>query len=259
MLELQNVCAGYGKKEVLHGIDLKIPDGSIFTIIGRNGCGKTTLLRTMLGFLPMTGGKISLDGLSIGKASPQEVAKHAAYLPQMHTGAEITVRRLVLHGRFPYLHYPRRYRKEDYEAAEAAIGKMNLQEYAGCFLGELSGGLQQKAYIAMALAQEASVLVMDEPTTFLDMGQQLQLADLLKSLAEGGKTVVLVLHDLLTAFSISDQIAALQDGKILACGTPEELLEADIPGKVCGVSMGKVQTPEGIHYYYRRNASSSPE
>ena len=252
MLELRNVCAGYGKKEVLHGIDLEIPDSSIFTIIGHNGCGKTTLLRTMLGFLPMMKGEISLDGLSIGKASPQEVAKHAAYLPQMHTGAEITVKRLVLHGRFPYLHYPRRYRKEDCEAAEAAMEKMNLTEYADCFLGELSGGLQQKAYIAMALAQNASVLVMDEPTTFLDVGQQLQLADLLKALAGEGKTVVLVLHDLLTAFAISRRIAALQDGKILFCGTPEELLEAKIPEKVCGVSMGKVQTADGIHYYYGR-------
>ena len=254
MLELRNVCAAYGKKEVLHGIDLEIPDGSIFTIIGHNGCGKTTLLRTMLGFLPMTKGEISLDGLSIGKASPQEVAKHAAYLPQMHTGAEITVKRLVLHGRFPYLHYPRRYRKEDYEAAAAAMEKMNLAEYADCFLGELSGGLQQKAYIAMALAQNASILVMDEPTTFLDVGQQLQLADLLKALAGEGKTVVLVLHDLLTAFAISHRIAALQDGKILFCGTPEELLEAKIPEKVCGVSMGKVQTADGIHYYYGRKS-----
>ena len=250
MTELKNVHAGYGKTEILHGINLKIPAGAVMTVIGHNGCGKSTLLKTMLGMLPMTEGEISLDGISVKNSTPREIAKKAAYLSQFRQCGDISVERLVLHGRFPYLSYPRKYGKKDYEAARAAMERMGINDLCERPLRTLSGGMIQKAYIAMALAQNASVILMDEPNSYLDIGQQFKFMQTVRELAEGGKTVVLVLHDLIMALSYSDTIAVMDEGRIVSCITPPEFMKSELPEKLFGVSIKSLETENGKQYYY---------
>ena len=251
MIELQAVRSGYGKREILHGITLKAEPGTVLTLIGHNGCGKSTVLQTMLGMLPLTGGDVLLNGRSIRGAAPSEIAKTAAYLPQIHQGGDITAGRLVLHGRFPHLRYPRRYRAEDYTIAQAALERMGIADLAQVSLNALSGGQRQKVYIAMALAQDAPIIVMDEPTTFLDIGQQFRFARIVRELSQQeGKTIVLVLHDLLLALALSDQIAALENGTLMQCGAPETFLETDVFQRLYGVTVRSVDTPHGRRYYY---------
>ena len=173
MISMENVSAGYGKCEVLHKVSLEISGEGITTLIGANGCGKSTLLRVLLGFLPLWDGDVRIDGISLKEMPGAELAKRVAYLPQGKDVPDISAERMVLHGRFPYLSYPRRYRKADYEIAEAAMEQMGILPFAGKQMSRLSGGMRQKVYIAMALAQQAGIIVMDEPTTYLDIGQQL--------------------------------------------------------------------------------------
>lgn len=250
MIEMKNVCAGYGKNQVLNGVNLMAEKGKITVIIGSNGSGKSTLLKALLGFIPISGGDIAVDGTPISKISRTGLAKRMAYLPQGKNISDISAGRMVLHGRFPYLKYPRKYRKCDYQMAEDAMKQMGILELAGKQMSELSGGMRQKVYIAMALAQQTPVIVMDEPTTYLDIGQQLKFSRMIKELSQSGKTIVLVLHDILLALKISDKIAAMKDGKILQCGTPEEMLESDILYALYGVKVKAVQTDIGLQYYY---------
>lgn len=253
MIKLENVFAGYRKKEVLHGVDLAIEDGKIVTLIGQNGCGKSTLIKAMLGFIPMTQGSVYLNELCVKGAPPQKVAQQAAYLPQIHQNGDISVGRLVLHGRFPYLSYPRTYRQEDKEIAQQAMERMGIANLSDVPVNELSGGLGQKAYIAMALAQKTPIIVMDEPTTFLDIGEQMKFMQLCRMLASEGKTVVLVLHDIACALSLSDRIAVMQNGRILQYGTAQEIMETDVIYKLYGVRVRKIETQSGTQYYYERS------
>lgn len=250
MIELCSVSAGYGKEEILHGVELAVPTGKITTLIGGNGSGKSTLLRAVLGFIPISGGNVKIESVSIKGLSRAELARKAAYLPQGKNVPDISAGRMVLHGRFPYLSYPRRYSEKDYAVAEEAMDQMGISDLAQKEMNRLSGGMRQKVYIAMALAQQAPVIVMDEPTTYLDIGQQLRFAGIVKKLSEEGKTVLLVLHDILLALKISDKIAALQDGRIIGCGTPEEILESGVVEEMYGVKVGTVRTETGVQYYY---------
>ena len=254
MIELRNVSAGYGKEEILHGVELAVPAGKITTLIGGNGSGKSTLLRAVLGFIPISGGDVRIEGVSIKGLSRAELARKAAYLPQGKNVPDISAGRMVLHGRFPYLSYPRRYSERDYAKAEEAMEQMGIGNLAQREMNRLSGGMRQKVYIAMALAQQAPVIVMDEPTTYLDIVQQLRFAGIVRKLSEEGKTVLLVLHDILLAMKISDRIAALQEGRIIRCGTPEEILESGAVEKMYGVRVGTVRTETGVQYYYEESA-----
>lgn len=249
-IELDNVSAGYGKSEILHGADLEVPAGKITTLIGSNGSGKSTLLRAVLGFVPISGGDIRLEGVSVKGMPRAELARRAAYLPQGKNVPDISAGRMVLHGRFPYLEYPRRYGRKDYAVAGEAMEQMGIGELAQRPMSQLSGGMRQKVYIAMALAQQAPVIVMDEPTTYLDIGQQIRFGKMVRELSEKGKTVLLVLHDILFALKLSDRIAALEEGKIAGCGTPEEILAAGVVERLYGVKVRALETEKGIRYYY---------
>ncbi len=250
MIELKQVVAGYGKKEVLHNLSLTFEAGKLTVIIGKNGCGKSTLLKTLIGMVPLAGGEISLDGVSVTAMSAGELAKRIAYLSQGRQVPEISVGRLVLHGRFPYLSYPRRYGERDMEIAASAMRQVGIGELAEMQMSELSGGMRQKAYIAMALAQQAPVIVMDEPTTYLDIGQQLKFVETVRELSQRGKTVILVLHDLLLALKIADRLVVMQDGNVFAKGTPEEIIERKVIDTVFGVRLRHIETERGTQYYY---------
>jgi len=249
MLELQNVRSGYGGREVLHGVSLTFPPGRISVLLGPNGCGKSTLLRTILNLQPVTGGEVLVDGDPVGTLPPGELARRAAYLPQSRSVPNITARRMVLHGRFPYLPWPRKYRKEDYAAAVQALEWAGAADLADRPVPSLSGGQRQKVYLAMALAQDTPSILMDEPTTYLDIRCQLEVMATARRLAEKGKTVVLVLHDLSLALRTADWAAVLLDGALLQAGTPEEVYASGSLDAAFGVKVRRTETGYGYQYY----------
>lgn len=258
MLELQEVSAGYRGSPVVRGVSLRFVPGRVLVLAGPNGCGKSTLLRTALGLQPRLGGRILLDGAELSTLSPRRIARKAAFMAQSRSVPDITAGRLVLHGRFPYLSYPRHYQKRDREIARRAlewVGGASLSERP---MKELSGGQQQRVYLAMALAQDTETILMDEPTAFLDIRHQLEVMALARRLAEGGKAVVMVLHDLCLALRCADRIALLHEGKLLDYGTPEALYRGGRLEEAFGVSLGRVQTPRGIQYYYTYTEEGSP-
>ena len=250
MLEVKNLCAGYGHTPVLKNINLSLKAGTVTVLLGPNGCGKSTLLKAISGLLPTNAGTVTLNEEPILKLPPRILAQKIAYLSQSRQIPDITVRRMVLHGRFPYLQYPRRYRNEDFAAADAAMEQMQIVDLADCLLQNLSGGQRQKVYIAMALAQNTPVILMDEPTTYLDAAHQLQMMQQAKALREEGKTVVLVLHDLSLALQVADQVILLQEGSVAETGTPQSVFESGNLNRVFGVELERVQTPKGWRYYY---------
>lgn len=247
MLEAKNLSAGYPGRAVLAGVSLAARPGRVLVLLGPNGCGKSTLLRTMAGLLPPLGGEVLLDGRR--DYSPRQAAQRVAYLPQSRAAPNITVRRLVLHGRFPYLSYPRRYGREDYEAVDRALAAADALDLADRPLPELSGGQRQKAYLAMALAQETEAILMDEPTTFLDIRHQLEVLALVRRLAEEGRGVVLALHDLCLALTAADDVAVLGEGRLLALGGPEAVYQSKVLERVMGVRLDRSEGPGGRRYF----------
>ena len=251
MLEIRKLSAGYPGNPVLRDISLSIPQGAVTVIVGPNGSGKSTLLKAMAGIIPASG-SVMLEGRELLSLPSRELARKVAYLPQNRTMPEITAKNLVLHGRFPYLSYPRRYRKEDIAAAEAALQKMGMAELADRSLSTLSGGQRQKVYLAMVLAQDTPVVLLDEPNTFLDIAHQLQMMELARTLAAEGKTVLLVLHDLAMALDRADSLAVLQQGNCLFQGSPEDGFRSGCLERAFGVEIRRTETPDGLKYYYGR-------
>lgn len=251
MIELKNLCGGYPGRPVLEDITLDFRPGEVLAILGPNGCGKSTLLRTSNGLLAKSGGEALVDGVPLERLSAKEVAQKVAYLPQSRSVPSITAGRMVLHGRFPYLSYPRRYSQKDREMVHKALAWVGASELASRPLPELSGGQRQKVYLAMALAQDTETILMDEPTTYLDVGCQLEVMALARRLAEEGRAVVMVLHDLCLALRFAHRAALLCEGRVRQLGTPEELYGGEALAQVMGVALGRVEMPDGWRYFYR--------
>lgn len=249
MLEVKQLFAGYPGKPVLQGIDLQVPAGKVTAILGPNGCGKSTLLKALCGVIPTQSSQILLGGEDLLSLPPRMLARKVAYLAQSRQVPDITAYRLVLHGRFPYLAYPRRYRNEDHACAQGAMEQMGVWKYRDTLLENLSGGERQKVYIAMALAQDTPVILLDEPTTYLDISHQLQTMQLARDLARQGKTVLMVIHDLPHAFQMADQLILMRDGRVVAEGTPEALYASGKINAVFGVRLARAQTESGWRYY----------
>lgn len=248
MLELKNVCSGYGKKQVLTDISAQFEKGQITAIIGPNGCGKSTLLKTVTGILPPFSGEMTVDGENIISMSPKAAAQRIAYLSQGKAVPDMTVGQMVLHGRFPHLSYPRRYSQKDKEIANKAMEQMDILHLEQEPLSALSGGMRQNVYIAMALAQDTDYILLDEPTTYLDISNRFKLMDILKDLAASGKGIVTVLHDITLALSYSDRVTVMQEGKILMSDTAQRVFESKITDRVFNVKMQK----NGSAYYYEK-------
>ncbi len=253
MLRLEHITAGYNKNPVIKDIDIEFESGKITALIGPNGSGKSTLLKAAVDLCEIYEGAVYLDGKERNVLGNKEFAKYVSYLPQSHSGGSIAVERMVLHGRFPYLSYPRKYGKKDYEYCCHAIEKTGISELKGKKLDELSGGQKQKVYIAMALAGEAQVFLFDEPTTYLDVGYQLELLDIMVQLREQGKTVIVVLHDIDYAMGIADKLAVMEQGKLLLSDTPVNVYESDVISRVFQVKAKKLSDEEGkMHFYFER-------
>ncbi len=248
MIEIKNLSAGYGGETVLGGVNAKFETGRLTSIVGVNGCGKSTLLKAILGILPPSDGEILIDGAPLTKMSRNGVAKRVAYLSQGMSLPDMTVGQLVLHGRFPYLSYPRRYSAADREIAREAMEAVGISGLADMPLSALSGGMRQNAYIAMALAQDTDHILLDEPTTYLDVRHQLELMKLLERLADGGKSIVTVMHDLPLAFDFSDEIAVLDKGQIIMQAPPAELCDSALLYDIFGIRLGRIEGKD--KYYY---------
>lgn len=250
---------GYGDRTIVEGLDLEISPGSITSIVGANGCGKSTLLRALSRLLPPSAGEVILDGKALHSQPTKEVARVLGLLPQSPIAPEgIAVADLVGRGRHPHQKLLSRWTAHDYDVVADALTATGTADLADRSVDELSGGQRQRVWIAMALAQETEILLLDEPTTFLDIAHQVDVLDLLTDLCrERGTTIVMVLHDLNLAARYSDELVAMKDGRVLASGTPADVLTPENVERVFGINnlvtadpvSGKPMiTPMGRHH-----------
>lgn len=250
MLRLESVTAGYRKMPILKDISLSFEEGRITALIGPNGSGKSTLLKAAVGLCEIYGGGVYYQEVNKEEIGRQEFARCVSYLPQIHAGGAISVSRMVLHGRFPHLSYPRRYGKKDYAACYQAMERVGIMDLKDKRVEELSGGQRQKVYLAMALAGEPEVYLFDEPAAYLDVRYQLELLLMMKQLREQGKTVVAILHDLNYVLQVADRIAVLDQGQITFSGTPKELLGSDVISRVFHVEPRFLTDEEGAPHLF---------
>ncbi|MCR4895446.1 MAG: ABC transporter ATP-binding protein [Lachnospiraceae bacterium] len=249
MLEFKNADIRVGRTPILQGISATFEKGRITALVGLNGSGKTTLLQSLNGLSSVTDGQIFLDGEDYLALAPGERAKRLSFFSQLRGSApNISVRGLVEHGRFPYMGFSRKRSPEDLDAMEKAIDFTGLSQEADRLVSELSGGMQQRAYLAMQIAQECPYMVMDEPQNFLDLPGQRELLLLIRALKEEGKTVILVIHDLEKALRIADRIVVMDRRRIAGSGTPGECLESGLLQKVFDCRIHPAETEEGIRY-----------
>ncbi|PDM40931.1 ABC transporter ATP-binding protein [Parageobacillus yumthangensis] len=229
-LQAKELTLSYGNTIIIDELDLMIPKGEITVFIGGNGSGKSTLLRALARLLKPAGGAVLLEGKEIAKLPTKDVAKKLAILPQSPTAPEgLTVLQLVKQGRYPYQTWLKQWSEEDEKAVRRALEATRMTELAERPVDSLSGGQRQRAWIAMTLAQDTDIILLDEPTTYLDMTHQIEILDLLFELNEKEKrTIVMVLHDLNLACRYAHHIVAIRDKKIYAQGKPEEIISCQL-------------------------------
>lgn len=237
-LEARDLTLAYDRAEILKHLSLTIPAGQITSLVGRNGCGKSTLLRALARLLKPRGGAVYLDNQAIASMSTREVARHLGILPQGPVAPEgLTVRELVAQGRYPHQGWLQQWSAEDQREVDRALSATRTSDLADRPLDTLSGGQRQRAWIAMVLAQGTEILLLDEPTTYLDMAHQVDVLDLLYELNQKeGRTIVMVLHDLNLACRYSDHLVAVRDGAVFARGTPAEVVTEETVKAVFGMA-----------------------
>ena len=230
LLTAQGLTCGYDGKTIIEGMDVRIPDGKVSVIIGANGCGKSTLLKTLARLLSPSAGTVLLDGRAIRDIPTKKLARRLGLLPQSSLVPDgIRVCELVARGRFPYQQFMRGLQEEDYAAASEAMELMGVADLRDRPVDALSGGQRQRVWIAMALAQQTDVLLLDEPTTYLDIAYQVEILDLLAELNRTrGTTVAMVLHDINLSARYADYMFALKAGRLVREGTPREVVTADL-------------------------------
>ncbi|MGR5231515.1 Fe(3+) dicitrate ABC transporter ATP-binding protein FecE [Vibrio rotiferianus] len=224
MLETQNLSVAYGKHTIIPNLSVSIPKGKITALIGPNGCGKSTLLKTLVRINKPVSGEVMFEGKPLSSYGDKVLARSLSLLPQILVSPEgITVRKLVEYGRSPYVSHWGKLGKEDQVIVEQAMHDTGVFEFADQPVESLSGGQRQRAWIAMVMAQDTEVVMLDEPTTYLDMSHQVELMKLMQQMNSKGKTVVVVLHDLNQACRYCDHLVVLEKGQLVAQGTPDEV------------------------------------
>ncbi|MZQ84646.1 ATP-binding cassette domain-containing protein [Paenibacillus sp. 5J-6] len=244
-IEAQQLTLTYGENSIYENLDIAIPKGKITVFIGSNGCGKSTLLRSLARLLKPTNGSILLDGQAIAKLPTKEIAKRLSILPQGPVAPEgLTVLQLVKQGRYPYQSWLQQWSAEDEEMVSKALKATNMQQYADRTVDSLSGGQRQRAWIAMTLAQGTETILLDEPTTYLDMSHQVEVLDLLFELnVSQQRSIVMVLHDINLACRYAHHIVAIHDKKIAIQGTPEDIITEDTIRTVFNMDCQIIQDP----------------
>ncbi|GGZ61337.1 ABC transporter [Streptomyces inusitatus] len=245
-LRAEGLTLAYDRRVVAEHLGIGIPDGSLTVIVGPNACGKSTLLHALARIIKPQAGAIVLDGRPIASMSPKALAQQLGLLPQSPTTPDgITVADLVARGRFPYQKLLRQWSAEDDEAVLTAMRATGVTELATRLVDELSGGQRQRVWLAMALAQETPILLLDEPTTFLDIAHQVDVLDLCAELREERRrTVVAVLHDLNHACRYATHLIAMRDGRVIAQGPPAEIVTAELVEEVFGLRCRIITDPE---------------
>lgn len=244
-LAARDLTLGYGDRIVVDGLDLDVERGVVTTVIGPNGCGKSTLLRALGRLLTPKLGRVLLDGKAIGTMKTKDVAKALGVLPQTPIAPEgLTVADLVARGRHPHQSWLRQWSADDETAVAAALRMTGITDLAGRRLDELSGGQRQRAWISMALAQDTDILLLDEPTTYLDLAHSVEVLDLVDRLHdELGRTVVMVLHDLNLAVRYSDRLIVMSEGRIVATGEPADIITPDLLRAVFRLDAAVIDDP----------------
>ncbi|MDE6204223.1 MAG: ABC transporter ATP-binding protein [Lachnospiraceae bacterium] len=251
MLEYRHVSVSCQRTPILQDISISFPEGKITALIGPNGCGKTTLLQCLNGVSHVTEGNIYLKGKDYLKLSPKERARNLAFLPQVRTVIpSLPVKTLVEHGRFPYLGFARKKTQKDIALVQKAMESARVAQYADQYADTLSGGIRQRVFFAMVLAQDCDILVLDEPSTYLDLPGQREFLSMIGGLKSQGKTIILTLHNLNHALQISDYLAVMGDRKIAAFGTPKECLGQHVIEDIFDTSWKKFQDEEGVYYFF---------
>jgi ABC-type cobalamin/Fe3+-siderophores transport system ATPase subunit len=241
----ENLDLAYDQRQIVSDLDVSIPDGKFSIIVGPNACGKSTLLRALARLLPPAKGTVLLDGNNIEKMKTKKIAQRLGLLPQSSIAPDgITVAELVSRGRHPHQSFLRQWTDADEAAVLSALRATNTEELSSRLVDELSGGQRQRVWVAMVLAQETSLLLLDEPTTFLDVAYQIELLDLFSQLNhEYGHTLVAVLHDLNQACRYADEIIAMKDGSIVAQGPPETIITSELVHEVFGIECTVIDDP----------------
>ncbi|WP_039797865.1 ABC transporter ATP-binding protein [Nocardia araoensis] len=244
-LGAEEVTLGYGDRVIVDGLSLTIAPGVITTVIGPNGCGKSTLLRSLGRLLRPREGRVLLDGKAISTMKTKDVARIVGMLPQSPVAPEgLTVADLVARGRHPHQSWFRQWSGTDESEVTTALEKTGIADLAERPLDELSGGQRQRAWISMALAQGTDILLLDEPTTYLDLAHSIEVLDLVDRLhADLGRTVVMVLHDLNLAIRYSDQLVVMHDGRVVAAGAPGEVVSVELLREVFDLDATVLEDP----------------
>jgi iron complex transport system ATP-binding protein len=244
VLRTTGLSLAYDRTVVVDGVDLALPDGRLTAVVGPNGCGKSTLLAGLSRLHRPAAGAVLLDGRALATLSPREAARQVGLLPQSASAPDgLTVADLVRFGRQPHQGLLRQWSADDAAAVDAALRAADVEHLAERRLETLSGGQRQRAWIAMAVAQDTRVLLLDEPTAALDIGHQLEVFELLRRLAADGRTVVVVVHDLTAACRWADHLVAVSSGRVVAEGTPGEVVTPELVRDLYGVEAAVVRDP----------------
>ncbi len=266
-LSAEALTLAYGARTIVEGLSVGIPPGRITAIVGPNGCGKSTLLRALARLIAPREGQVVLDGKALHGRPSKEVARTLGLLPQSPTAPEgIAVADLVGRGRHPHQRPLARWNEHDYEVVAASLAATGIADLADRSVDELSGGQRQRVWIAMALAQETDILLLDEPTTFLDVSHQIEVLDLLTDLnRDRGTTIVMVLHDMNLAARYADHVFAMRAGEVVADGPPHAVMTSDLIREIFAldavviddpVSGTPIVLPRGRHHVLPRPGAS---
>lgn len=243
-LEARALSMSYGDTPVLQDLHLQVPTGRVTAIVGPNGCGKSTLLAGLARLHKPSGGAVLLNGEAINRLPTREVARQLALLPQDASAPDgLTVAELIRFGRQPHQRLLHQWSAHDQAIVEAALEVANLTELADRPLQSMSGGQRQRAWIAMAVAQDTPLLLLDEPTSALDLGHQIEVFELIRHLAAAGKTVVMVVHDLASACHYADYLVAMQHGQVIAEGVPSDVVTPALVQRLYGVHCTLLRDP----------------
>ena len=241
----RQLSVGYGERLVLEGLDVELPAGELTMIVGPNGCGKSTLLRALARMVPVRAGSVELDGRPIGEYPTRQVARRLGLLPQSPVAPDgITDTDLVARGRYPHQGIFRQWSDADAVAVDEAMVRAGVTDLAGRQVSQLSGGQRQRVWIAMALAQQTPILLLDEPTTYLDISHQVEVLRLARSLQRDGYTIAVVLHDLHLAFRYATHLLVMKEGRIVAQGDPGAVVTAELIEDVYGLPCRVLPDPE---------------